>query len=120
MIYKVLFLVWLVLMVFFSVSPNSLGEQYFISKISLTQSGFFQHVLGYIVLSGIAFIAFNKKRFWLILFAVLMLGVLLEALQSWIPTRAFNKYDLLANSIGIIGVALFVFIKKYIIDRNEN
>ncbi len=60
--YKILFFIWFGLILFFSVVPNSAGDQSFLSKMSLTQSGFFQHVFGYFVLSALAFFAFEKTE----------------------------------------------------------
>ena len=62
MICKDLFFIWFGLIVFFSVVPNSAGDQSFLSKMALTSSGFFQHVFGYFVLTGLAFLAFGKTE----------------------------------------------------------
>jgi membrane protein implicated in regulation of membrane protease activity len=60
--YKILFFIWFGLIVFFSVVPNSTGDQSFLAKMALTSSGFFQHVFGYFVLSALAFFAFEKTE----------------------------------------------------------
>ena len=62
MIYKFLFFLWFGLIVFFSVVPNSAGDQSFLSRMSLTRSGFFLHVFGYFVLTALAFFAFEKRE----------------------------------------------------------
>ena len=105
--YKILFFIWFGLIVFFSVVPNSTGDQSFLAKMALTKSGFFQHVFAYFVLSVLAFLAFEKKRFWLYLVGVVLMGVFFEAVQYVMPSRTFNVWDVVANGVGIL---LFVFI----------
>ena len=105
--YKLLFFMWFGLIVFFSVTPNSAGDQSFLARMALTKSGFFQHVFGYFVLTVLAFFAFGKKRFWLYLVGIVLMGVLFEGVQYVMPTRTFNLYDVVANGVGIL---LFVFI----------
>ena len=40
-------------------------------------------------------------------------GTALELLQQFIPGRATDIYDLLANTLGaVLGVAVFIFLKK--------
>ncbi len=111
MIYKVLFFIWFGLIVFFSVVPNSAGDQSFLAKMSLTQSGFFLHVFGYFVLSALAFFAFEKKRFWLYLVGIVLVGVLFEGVQYVMPTRTFNWYDVVANGVGILAF-VFIMLKR--------
>ena len=106
MISKVLFFIWFGLIVFFSVVPNSTGDQSFLSKMALTRSGFFLHVFGYFVLTALAFLAFEKKRLLLYLLGIVLVGVLFEAAQYLMPNRTFNVYDVVANGVGIL---LFVF-----------
>ena len=104
---KILFFIWFGLIVFFSIVPNSAGDQSFLSKMALTRSGFFQHVFGYFVFSALAFLAFEKKRFWLYLVWIVLMGGLFEVVQYAMPTRTFNVYDVVANSLGVV---LFVLI----------
>ena len=102
MICKVLFFIWFGLIVFASVVPNSAGDQSLLAKMSLTSSGFFLHVFGYFVLTGLAFFAFEKKRFWLYLVGIVLMGVLFEAVQYAMLTRTFNWYDVVGNCLGIL------------------
>jgi len=120
MIRKILFFIWFALIVFLSVSPNSLGDQSLLHKIALTPSGFFQHVLGYFILGIITFYTFDKKRIWFYLLGFLVLGALLELIQYKIPSRSFNLYDLLGNSIGLLGIALIIIFKKRKFRHNEH
>ena len=107
MICNVLFFIWFGLIVFFSVVPNNAGDQSFLAKMSLTQSGFFLHVFGYFVLTALAYRAFEKKRLWLYLMGIVLVGVLFEAVQYVMPSRTFNVYDVVGNGVGILS---FVFI----------
>ena len=111
MICKVLFFIWFGLIVFFSVVPNSAGDQSFLSKMALTKSGFFLHVFGYFVLTGLAFFAFAKKRFWLYLMGIVLIGVLFEAVQYVMPTRTFNVYDVVGDGVGILSF-VFIMLKR--------
>ena len=109
--YKILFFIWFGLIVFCSVVSNSAGDQSFLAKMALTKSGFFQHVFGYFVLSALAFFAFEKKRFWLYLVGIVLMGVLFEAVQYAMPTRTFNWYDVVANGVGILAF-VFIMLKR--------
>ena len=113
---KILCFIWFVLIVFFSVVPNSAGDQSLLSKMALTKSGFFQHVFGYFVLSALAFFAFEKKRFWLYLAGIVLMGVLFEAMQYVMPTRTFNVYDVVGNTVGVM---LFVLIRVFFIGHRH-
>ena len=106
--YKILFFIWFGLIVFFSVVPNSAGDQSLLAKMALTSSGFFQHVFGYFVLTVLAFFAFGKKRFWLYLVGIVLMGVLFEGVQYVMPSRTFNWYDVVANCLGVL---LFVVVR---------
>ena len=106
--YKLLFFIWFGLIVFASVVPNSAGDQSFLAKMALTKSGFFQHVFGYFVLSALAFFAFEKKRLWLYLMGIVLVGVLFEAVQYVMPTRTFNVYDVVGNGVGILSFVVIM------------
>ena len=106
--YKILFFIWFGLSVFASVVPNSAGDQSFLAKMALTKSGFFQHVFGYFVLSALAFFAFEKKRLWLYLMGIVLVGVLFEAVQYVMPTRTFNVYDVVGNGVGILSFVVIM------------
>ncbi len=111
MICKILFFIWFGLIVFCSVVPDSAGDQSFLAKMALTPSGFFLHVFGYFVLSALAFLAFEKKRFWLYLMWIVLVGVLFEAVQYVMPTRTFNVYDVVGNTVGVM-VFVVIMLKR--------
>ncbi|RZB29714.1 MAG: hypothetical protein SRB1_01994 [Desulfobacteraceae bacterium Eth-SRB1] len=114
--YKLLFFIWFGLIVFFSVVPNSAGDQSFLAKMSITRSGFFLHVFGYFVLTALAFFAFEKKRSCLYLVGIVLVGVLFEGVQYVMPTRTFNWHDVVAN---VVGVVSFVFVWAFFLSHRR-
>ena len=109
---KILFFILLGSTAYFSLVPEYFGNDLSLPDIVIIKNGFLQHVLGYFLLGWIIFYAFNKNRIWYYLAGLIVFGILLEALQGMIPSRAFNVYDILSNCIGIFVVTLIVFIKK--------
>lgn len=56
---------------------------------------------------------------WMVLFAGLLLAVATEAVQIYIPYRAYNINDLLANAAGVlVGVMLFFLLTKIVFQRS--
>lgn len=113
MIYKLLFLLWLGVIVFFSVVSRNGGYQALFSRLTLTESGFFLHAAGFFVLGVLAYKAFETRKCLFSLGGVLLLALLLEAVQCLLSTRAFNMTDIAANGLG--AAAAFVvclFLKK--------
>ena len=99
---RILFFIWFGLIVFLSVVPHGSSDQSFLSSVALTRSGFFQHVFGYFVLSTLACLVFEKKRLWLYLVGIVLLGGFLEVVQFYLPYRTFNVYDVVANEVGMV------------------
>jgi len=68
------------------------------------------HLLGYLVLAILyALLVFKTlpksfTQYLIVLSPVIALGIVLELLQTLLPTRNFNIYDLAANLIGV-GIA---------------
>ena len=52
-------------------------------------------------MAALAIQVFKKNNIWLILVAILFMGIVLEAIQHALPTRTFDIYDLLANLTGV-------------------
>lgn len=109
---KSLFILWLALIVFFSVIPHNIGDYSFLRKISFTESGFFQHLFGYFILSALSYRVSNERQIWFWLAGIFLLSIALEIIQCTIPTRSFNLYDLLANAIGVFIVMIITFFKQ--------
>lgn len=103
--YKILFYLWLGLIVFFSVAPQDVNSS-LLSGVRFTKSGFFQHVFGYFVLSALACQTFREDNIRIILVGILILGAGLEIVQYVLPSRTFNIYDLLANLAGVLLVVV--------------
>ena len=72
------------------------------------------HFISFIFLSFLAFILRVRKKFFFNRFQFLFFtSILLELLHRFIPNRAFEYYDLLANTAGVVFAYLFVkFILK--------
>jgi len=67
-----------------------------------------KHLVGYLLLAvSYALLTFktlpkNLTHYLIVLSPIIALGVVLELLQTLLPTRNFNIYDLSANVIGIV------------------
>ena len=72
------------------------------------------HLISFVCLSSLAFTVRVRERKFINSFQFLFSSsILLEILHHFIPNRAFEYYDLLANFIGVIVAYLFVqFILK--------
>ena len=109
---KTLFFMWFGLILLLSIAPNGSGDRSVISAVSLTQSGFFLHLIGYFILTALACLAFQRKRLLLCLVSIILLGVFLEGVQFYLPYRTFNWNDVVANGIGILSfVVIWVLFK---------
>ena len=66
------------------------------------------HLISYIYLSSLAFIArVRKKKFVNSFLFLLLSSILLEILHHFIPNRSFEYFDLLANIVGVLVVFSF-------------
>ena len=67
------------------------------------------HLISFIWLSSLAFIIrVRKKKFLNSLQFLLLISILLEILHFFIPKRAFEHFDLLANLTGVIFTFLII------------
>ena len=67
------------------------------------------HLISFIFLSFLAFILRVRKQNFFNSFQFLFFtSIFLELLHRFIPNRAFEYYDLLANTIGVIFAYLFI------------
>jgi len=98
--------------VYFSIVPNRPGDQIFLDKIALTESGFFQHAISYFVLGAITFYTFKRQKIWRYLWGYFFVGIFFEIIQCSIPTRSFNIDDILANGLGLQAIAWVIYIKR--------
>lgn len=77
------------------------------------------HLFGYFLLAGLYSLCFQRRKlefFRFLIFAspVMAMGLILETVQIWLPTRNFNIFDISANAIG---VALAYFPAKILKDK---
>ena len=72
------------------------------------------HLYAYIVLSVVGFLTYQKNyQFNILSTYLIILSIILEVLQYFIPNRSFEFTDLFGNFIGvIIAIILFYFLKK--------
>ena len=69
------------------------------------------HLISFICLSSLAFIARVKEKKFINSFQFLFfISIILEILHCFIPNRAFEYYDLFANIIGVIFTYLFIYL----------
>ena len=67
------------------------------------------HLIFFIYLSSLGFFVRIKKKIFINSFQFLFLiSILFEILHNFIPNRAFEYYDLLANTIGVFFTYLFI------------
>lgn len=92
---------------------------YFANPSHLPQMGFefqdkVQHFLAFFVLTYLWVCYFNASqnasKTWLIGFAIIVFGFVLEILQQKLnPNRVYDLYDILANTIGVLVGTLVAF-----------
>ena len=71
------------------------------------------HLFFFIYLSTLGFIARSRNKKLINSFKFLFsTSILLELSHLFIPNRAFEYYDLFANSVGVIFVYLLIFFQK--------
>ena len=76
------------------------------ASVTLTRSGFVLHCAGFFVGMVLCWLAFDKKSISFVLWAgllILILSVILEGVQFYLPHRTFNVYDIVANGVGVSG-----------------
>ena len=67
------------------------------------------HLISFISLSSLGFIVRITKKIFINSFQFLFLiSILLEIFHNFIPNRAFEYYDLLANTVGVVFAYLFI------------
>lgn len=73
-----------------------------------------QHAIAYAVLSFLALLSFANTGKIKLALACVMVGMLLELGQSFVPRRFMDPWDLLANTVGIvIVVAVWSFMERF-------
>jgi VanZ family protein len=101
---KILLVVWGLLIfgvVWGSLLPVTSPPILAIERLEINDKGL--HFLTYLALAILPGLAFgNRRRAWQAAGTMFLLGVLLEAAQSFAPGRGVEPGDLLANTAGIL------------------
>ncbi len=111
-IFKISFFACISAITIFSIIPNS-NENSLLSYnfLTLTNSGFFLHLIVYFLAFLLSYFTFRKNGFRYIFFMggmIFSYSIFLEIIQIFIPYRSFNVYDILANFSGFILYIVFV------------
>ncbi|MBD3378727.1 hypothetical protein GF406_27115, partial [candidate division KSB1 bacterium] len=76
---------------------------------TMSSSGAFLHIAAYAVLALLAWMAFDQRYRFAVLF-LLLYSIVLEILQIWVPHRSFNPLDILSNLAGLILASMVIFL----------
>jgi len=129
---KLLFYISLILLVIISLFPGSLmgllifgdiGRQpnlvdnpilQVISPGYYVLGSLINHFVYFFYISTLGFFLYLKNRnFQKLVYAFFLLSIILEVIQSIIPNRVFEIYDVSANFIGVLFAYLIVKIYKF-------
>ena len=66
------------------------------------------HAGGLFVCTLLSYLAFPRWRWWLRGLSMLAVGVAVECVQSFHPTRSADIHDIYANSIGVAGGLILI------------
>lgn len=110
-------LIWSLGILVLSLIPGKELPEVHIFQVDKLVHFFFFSVLMTLTSYGLyklmAFKNFISPGTWIALAYSLILGILIEIFQQYVPGRSFSYADMLANSIGVgIGYLIFVLIKK--------
>ena len=69
---------------------------------SISFAGYIEHFIAYFFISIIGLITYLRDdKFIKVIYVLLLLSVLFEVLQTLIPNRQFEIYDIVANTLAI-------------------
>ena len=75
----------------------------------------FNHFFAFSVLYLLLSLGFGRLVFWKKAALLLLFGMQIEIVQSFLPARCFSMLDVVADSIGIaIGAMLFTLLRRYL------
>lgn len=95
---QVVFWVWFGAVAVVSLLPGAvLGS----TRVLITTSGFWEHVLGYGVLALLAVLAFRGWKLGVIVAGVLLISIGFEVVQVLFLERTFNWMDVAGNGLGL-------------------
>jgi VanZ family protein len=104
----IFFIVWFILILILSVIPDNSPDTLKINMYEL-RLDYLKHFFVYLPL-GFFLLSIRRNTVILTILLGLFVVSLPEVLQYFIPYRAYNPFDLLANFVGLIcGIALYNF-----------
>lgn len=99
-----MFWVGIVTLIIVSVTPRDL-----LTPLGINIWDKLQHVLAYTILSGLGVMAYSGKKYLAVIFiGLVILGGVLEIIQSVIPGREASFEDAIANAVGA-GIGLLFY-----------
>lgn len=106
-----LFRIYLICVLLLSVLPiNSAGELNNITILKF-RGDYFLHSL--MLVPWMIFLLWIKSRWWLWLLSGLLFAVFIEGIQYFLPYRAYNINDLVANIVGVgIGGGILLMVQR--------
>ncbi len=118
---KYLFIFYLIGVVIVSTAPlGGLSKAMNQVGVLSIRLDYLLHALVFIPLFPLWRWGLSHHNAWMVLFAGLLLAIMTEAVQRYLPYRAYNINDLLANAAGVlVGVLLFFLMNKIIFQQPE-
>ena len=112
---RVVFITWIILVLVFSLIsfPEGNGTS---NKWLISSSKVEVHVVAYFIGAFLFYYVLNirKHKFlFLVGIVVFLFGVILEIVQIWLPSRAFNPMDIAANGVGVVTFILIWSVYSY-------
>jgi len=104
-LYKFLFWITLIAVLYFAFAPNLCIGPHF------ENSDKYKHMFAFFVLTNF-FVYAYKKSFKQVWFWMFVLGIFIEFVQYFEPTRESSFFDLLADVVGILIATIFIWIEK--------
>ncbi len=110
---RAMFVVWALAVAALSVISYPLypGGKDLLVSVKVTSSGFVVHCIAYFMGIFLCYFSFNKKNISFVVWAGLLIflySVVLEVVQFYLPSRAFNVYDVVGNGTGILFFVVFI------------
>jgi VanZ family protein len=95
---------WILLLIFLSLANISYPQ------VSSTFGDKINHALAYGLLMGwFGQLMHTPRRWWGVAIVLVLLGMVMEALQSSVPYRSFDVYDGVANAVGVLAGLLVLY-----------
>lgn len=120
--FRVLFSVYIVLIIWVSLNPSS-G----ITRLDINESSYrvdyLLHAIAFLVLPIIAYFSSSdsktRKFWWTLITISVVIAIGTEFLQKFVPDRTFNPLDILSNISGLFIGVILVFLYQKIKNRKN-